>query len=87
MLQTSNLVQSLTFPFSFHFWCHKAPSIKFIRVGSSPDPWLEPVRVVNRGNGADKAEKKKEKKGGEGKGLDYERELKLRSALKTLETG
>ena len=62
MLQSSNLVQSLTFPFSFHFWCHKAPSIKFIRVGSSRDPWLEPVRVVNRGNGADKPEKKERRK-------------------------
>ena len=38
------------------------PLVLNLRVGSSRDPWLEPVRVVNRRNGADKAEKKERRK-------------------------
>ena len=34
------------------------PIVLNLRAGSSPDPWLGPVRVVNRGNGADKAEER-----------------------------
>ena len=42
--------------------CVTKPLVLNLRVGSSRDPWLEPVRVVNRGNGADKAEKKREER-------------------------